>query len=112
MLLVRQVLKQIWFLTNRVQRTRFWGVELCPCRPRNRVHWTRFLYMEIESTGLDFYSWKSSLLDSVFVQTQTPCMKLNPCFTLHKTEHTESQGINILSIVITVKTIQIARKSL
>ena len=42
----------------------------------NWVQWTRFPYMETEFIELDFH-----VSYSVFVQT------LNPCFTLHKTEH-------------------------
>ena len=61
--LVRQRLKLIWFLTIRVQRTRFSS----PRSPGNRVHWTRFLFMEIESNGLGFCTRKSSPLDSIFV---------------------------------------------
>ena len=35
--------------------------------PRNRVHWTQFLYIEIESDRLGFCTYKSSPVDSVFV---------------------------------------------
>ena len=35
--------------------------------PRNRVHWTWFLYIEIESNGLNFYVQKLSSMNLVFV---------------------------------------------
>ena len=35
--------------------------------PRNRVHWTWFLYIEIESNGLNFYVQKLSSVNLVFV---------------------------------------------
>ena len=35
--------------------------------PRNRVHWTWFLYIEIESNGLNFYVQELSSVNLVFV---------------------------------------------
>ena len=65
-LLVRQRFKHIWFLTIRVQMTQFLGykssilpaaeVDKVSKSVRNQVHWTRFLYIEIESFGLGFCS--------------------------------------------------------
>ena len=71
-LLVGQGLKLFWNPTNRVCYRWFWVI--------NRVHHTRFpscasnwargsvhVGLEIESNRLSFRSWKSSLLDLVFV---------------------------------------------
>ena len=73
--LVRKRFKLIWYLAIRVQRTRFLGLlfiilpaaEMAKMSTyaRNRVQWTRFLSLETEFIGLNFYTFKSSPLNSV-----------------------------------------------
>ena len=71
--LVRKRFKLFWFLTIRVQRTRFVGSQTgqksspldSVSKHRNRVQWTRFLSKKIESTELGFRSCKPSPMDSI-----------------------------------------------
>ena len=77
MSLVRKRFKLIQFLIIRVQRTRFLDCyyNILPTveaakfstQARNRVHWTQFLSLETECIGLDFYTYKSSPLNSVLM---------------------------------------------
>ena len=94
-LLVRQRLKLIYF-----------GELRCPRRPGNRVHWTQFLHMEIESNGLDFCTWKSNLTDSIFVHGNQAQSTRFSSFNTRTWNHQEREHVNELTCSVLLSTKQ------